>query len=220
MYSVIDYLNMNFDYSKRHNNTTRINTTIIIIVIAVISLIIYYSLSIFFIPQIYFLSSSEVKPQPVITAAKLSASKVVVGESFDLTITAMNNGNTADVQVVSLSFPNITSIDSIVKISKYNFTQKPIFIELGDKVGSEYVGMDKVINAYYPAIEANSRPWYNADYYQISIEVKPYTIGRFVIFVKTIALPHTNELDHYPRLGIKDYQGEFVAVSSVEVVNK
>lgn len=210
---------MNFDYSKRHNNKTRINTTITIIVIAVISLIIYYSLSIFIIPQFY-LSSSEVKSQPVITAAKLSASKVVVGESFDLTITAMNNGDTADMQVVSLSFPNITSIDSIVKISKYNFTQKPVFIEMGDKVGSEYVGIDKVINAYYPAIEANSRPWYNGDYYQISIEVKPNTVGRFVIFVKTIALPYTNELGHYPRFGIKDYQGEFVAVSSVEVVNK
>lgn len=212
---------MNFDYSKRHNNNkTRINTTITIIVIAVISLIIYYSLSIFIIPQFYFLSSSEVKSQPVITAAKLSASKVVVGESFDLTITAMNNGDTADMQVVSLSFPNTTSIDSIVKISKYNFTQKPVFIEMGDKVGSEYVGIDKVINAYYPAIEANSRPWVNGDYYQISIEVKPNTVGRFVIFVKTIALPYTNELGHYPRFGIKDYQGEFVAVSSVEVVNK
>jgi hypothetical protein len=212
---------MNFDYSKRHNNNkTRINTTITIIVISVISLIIYYSLSIFIIPQFYFLSSSEVKSQPVITAAKLSASKVVVGESFDLTITAMNNGDTADMQVVSLSFPNITSIDSIVKISKYNFTQKPVFIEMGDKVGSEYVGIDKVINAYYPAIEANSRPWANGDYYQISIEVKPNTVGRFVIFVKTIALPYTNELGHYPRFGIKDYQGEFVAVSSVEVVNK
>jgi hypothetical protein len=212
---------MNFDYSKRHNNNkTRINTTITIIVISVISLIIYYSLSIFIIPQFYFLSSSEVKSQPVITAAKLSASKVVVGESFDLTITAMNNGDTADMQVVSLSFPNITSIDSIVKISKYNFTQKPVFIEMGDKVGSEYVGIDKVINAYYPAIEANSRPWANGDYYQIRIEVKPNTVGRFVIFVKTIALPYTNELGHYPRFGIKDYQGEFVAVSSVEVVNK
>jgi hypothetical protein len=144
---------MNFDYSKIYNSIRRVNTTtIIIIVIAVISLIIYYSLSIFIIPQFYFLSSSEVKSQPVITAAKLSASKVVVGESFDLTITAMNNGDTADMQVVSLSFPNITSIDSIVKISKYNFTQKPVFIEMGDKVGSEYVGIDKVINAYYPAI--------------------------------------------------------------------
>lgn len=211
---------MNFDYSKRPNNITRINTTIIIIVIAVISLIIYYSLSIFIIPQLYFLSSSEIKPQPVITAAKLSASKVVVGESFDLTIIATNNGDTADMQLVSLSFPNITSIDSIVKILKYNFTQKPVFIKMGDKVGSEYVGVNKVINAYYPAIEANSRPWYNGDYYQISVEVKPNNVGRFVIFVKTIALPHTNELGHYPRFGIKDYQGEFVVLSSVEVVNK
>lgn len=211
---------MNFDYSKRPNNTTRINTTIIIIVIAVISLIIYYSLSIFIIPQLYFLTSSEVKPQPVITTAKLSASKVVVGESFDLTIIATNNGDTADMQLVSLSFPNITSIDSIVKILKYNFTQKPVFIKMGDKVGSEYVGANKVINAYYPAIEANSRPWYNGDYYQISVEVKPNNVGRFVIFVKTIALPHTNELGHYPRFGIKDYQGEFVVLSSVEVVNK
>lgn len=211
---------MNFDYSKRPNNITRINTTIIIIVIAVISLIIYYSLSIFIIPQLYFLSSSEIKPQPVITAAKLSASKVVVGESFDLTIIATNNGDTADMQLVSLSFPNITSIDSIVKILKYNFTQKPVFIKMGDKVGSEYVGVNKVINAYYPAIESNSRPWYNGDYYQISVEVKPNNVGRFVIFVKTIALPHTNELGHYPRFGIKDYQGEFVVLSSVEVVNK
>lgn len=211
---------MNFDYSKRPNNTTRINTTIIIIVIAVISLIIYYSLSIFIIPQLYFLTSSEVKPQPVITTAKLSASKVVVGESFDLTIIATNNGDTADMQLVSLSFPNITSIDSIVKILKYNFTQKPVFIKMGDKVGSEYVGVNKVINAYYPAIESNSRPWYNGDYYQISVEVKPNNVGRFVIFVKTIALPHTNELGHYPRFGIKDYQGEFVVLSSVEVVNK
>jgi hypothetical protein len=212
---------MNFDYSKIYNSIRRVNTTtIIIIVIAIISLIIYYSLSIFFIPQLFFLSSSEVKSQPIITAAKLSTSKVVVGESFDLTITAMNNGDTADMQVVSLSFPNITSINNIVKISKYNFTQKPVFIEIGDEVGSEYVGLDKVINAYYPGIEANSRPWYTGDYYQISIEVKPSTVGRFVIFVKTISLPHTSELDHYPKLGPKDYQGEFVAVYSVPVLNK
>ena len=211
---------MNSDYSKRHNNPMRITTTITIIIIVVISLIIYYSLSIFIIPQLYFLSSSEVKPQPIITAAKLSASKVAVGESFDLTIIATNKGDTADMQLVSLSFPNITSIDNIVKISKYNFTQKPIFIKMGDKVASEYIRVDKAINTYYPAIEANSRPWYNGDCYQISIEVKPNNVGRFVIFVKTIALPHTNELGHYPKNGIKDHQGEFVVVSSIEVVNK
>jgi hypothetical protein len=211
---------MNFDYSKRHNTIKRVNTTIVLIVIATISLIIYYSLSIFFIPQLYLLLSSEVKSQPVITEAKLSASKVVIGERFDLTITALNKGDTADMQVVYLSFPNITAIDNIVKILKYNFTQKPVFIEIDDEIGSEYVGLDKVINASYPAIEANSRPWQTGDYYQISLEVKPSTVGRFVIFVKTIALPHMSELNHYPRVGTKDHQEEFVTVSSTEVVNK
>jgi hypothetical protein len=211
---------MNFDYSKRSNNIIRVNTTIVLIVLAAISLIIYYSLSILYIPQLYLSFSSEVKSQPVITGTKLSNSKVILGESFDLTITTRNNGDTADMQVVSLSFPNITSIDSIVKIPDYNFTQKPVFIEVGDEVGSEYYGFDKVIKAPYPSIEANSRPWHTGDYYQISIDVKPTSVGRFVIFLKTIALPHINELDHYPRFGIKDYQGEFIAVSSVDVVNK
>ena len=211
---------MNFDYSKRSNNIIRVNTTIVLIVLAAISLIIYYSLSILYIPQLYLSFSSEVKSQPVITGAKLSNSKVILGESFDLTITTRNNGDTADMQVVSLSFPNITSIDSIVKISDYNFTQKPVFIEVGDDVGSEYYGFDKVIKAPYPSIEANSRPWHTGDCYQISIDVKPTSVGRFVIFLKTIALPHINELDHYPRFGIKDYQGEFIVVSSVDVVNK
>jgi hypothetical protein len=211
---------MNFDYSKRHNTVKRVNTTIVLIVIATISLIIYYSLSIFFIPQLYLLLSSEVKSQPVITEAKLSASKVVIGERFDLTITALNKGDTADMQVVYLSFPNITAIDNIVKILKYNFTQKPVFIEIDDEIGSEYVGLDKVINASYPAIEANSRPWQTGDYYQISLEVKPSTVGRFVIFGKTIALPHISELNHYPRVGTKDHQEEFVTVSSTEVVKK
>lgn len=211
---------MNFDYSKRFNNIIRVNTTIVLIVLAAISLIIYYSLSILYIPQLYLLFSSEVKSQPVITGIKLSNSKVILGESFDLTITTRNHGDTADMQVVSLSFPNITSIDSIVKISDYNFTQKPVFIKVGDGVGSEYYGFDKVINAPYPSIEANSRPWHTGDYYQISIDVKPTSVGRFVIFSKTIALPHINELDHYPRFGIKDYQGEFIAVSAVDVVNK
>ena len=211
---------MNFDYSKRSNNIRRVNNTIVLIVIAAISLIIYYSLTILYIPQLYISSSSEVKSQPVITEAKLSDSKVVLGKRFNLTITTSNNGDTADMQVVSLSFPNLTSIDSIVKIYDYNFTQQPVFIEIGDEVGSEYVGLDKVINSPYPSIEANSRPWHTGDYYQISIDVKPTSIGRFVIFVKTIALPQINELDHYPRFGIKDYQGEFVAVISVEVVIK
>ena len=70
-------------------------------------------------------------------AAKLSASKVVVGESFDLTVTAMNNGDTSDMQFVALTSHNITSLNNIVEISNYNsemsrykFTQKPVSSKL------------------------------------------------------------------------------------------
>jgi hypothetical protein len=42
----------------------------------------------------------------------------------------MNNGDTTDMQFVVLAFPNITSLNNIVEILKYNFTQKPIFIEI------------------------------------------------------------------------------------------
>jgi hypothetical protein len=97
-------------------------------------------------------------------------------------------------------FFNIT-LNNIVEISKYYIPQKTVLFEIGDKIGLEYIESNKVINTNYPFKEANNRPWDNDDYYQISLKVKPSTVGRFVIFIKTISLPHTKELDQYPRLG-------------------
>ena len=102
---------MNFDYSNRSNNIRRVSTTIVLIVIAAISLIIYYSLSILYIPQLYFSSLYEVKSQPVFTGAQLSDSKAVLGES-DFTITARNNGE-------QWRYCRYTS--SFLVFSKYNF---------------------------------------------------------------------------------------------------
>ena len=53
---------------------------------------------------------------------------------------------------------------NIIYFSDYNFTQKPVFIEVGDEIGSEYYGFDKVINVPNPSIEANSRPWHTGYY--------------------------------------------------------
>jgi hypothetical protein len=56
----------------------------------------------------------------------------------------------------------------------------------------------------------------------IGIEIKLNNVGRFVIFVKTITLSHYHiSWDRsLPLLCIKDSKGEFIAVSSAEVVNK
>ena len=86
----------------------------------------------------------------------------------------------------------------------YYIPQKPILFEIEDEIGLEYVEFNKVINTNYPFKGANNRPWDNDDYYQINLKVKSSTVGRFVIYIKTISLLHTKELDQYPRLGSTD----------------
>jgi hypothetical protein len=45
-----------------------------------------------------------------------------------------------------LAFLNITSLNNIVEISKYYIPEKPALLEIGDEIGLEYVGSNKVIN--------------------------------------------------------------------------
>lgn len=191
-------------------------SAIAIIVIAVLALAAYFALSIYVLPKSY-LSISPPKPEPVFTNIALSALEISLGQFFDLSITATNKRETADLQIVSVEFPNLTRTDDFVTITKYDFSQKPLFIKLGREIGAEYTGGEKSIFKKYPSIEAINRPWNAGDSHGIDLEIKPDKVGRFVIFVKTIALPHLEERAHFPRDGIKDDQNEYVSVYSVEV---
>jgi hypothetical protein len=71
--------------------------------------------------------------------------------------------------------------------------------------------------AQYASIEAFSRPWEAGNTYTADIEVIPKTEGRFVVFVKSVALPHTWDQAHYPQAGTLDQQKEFVEIYSVQV---
>ena len=75
------------------------------------------------------------KAVPVITNVKISASEVSLGKSFNISVTSNNQGDTADIQIVSISFPNLTSIDNNdnVAIKNHNFLQKPEFVKTGDE---------------------------------------------------------------------------------------
>jgi hypothetical protein len=162
---------------------------------------------------------------PIITNVKMSASEVPLGKPFDISVTSNNQGDTADFQIVSISFPNLTSIgnnnnnnNNIITIKNHNFLQKPEFVKTGDEIGSKYSGLSKTTTAKYPSIEFFSRPWKTDAIYQAEIEIKPPpAVGRFVIFIKTVSLPHNNEISHYPHTGIKDHQEEFVEAYSVNV---
>ena len=111
-----------------------------------------------------------------------------------------------------MAFPNLTRPNDFVQVKD----DETLIFKKGDELSS---GMQNKIplKSKYHLIEAYNRPWHSHDIHHLLVQVKPYTVGRFVIFVKTIALPYTNELSHYPREGIKDQQGEFVNVYSINV---
>ncbi len=180
-----------------------------------VALVVYFSLSLYVFPQSY-QSIEPRKPQAIVTDVSLSASDIALGQALTISVTGTNNGEDADMQFVSVGFPNLTTTDNI-KILKHDFDQTPILIAPGELLSSEYSDTDSSVLAQYASIEAFSRPWEAGKTYTADIEVIPKTEGRFVVFVKSVALPHTGDQAHYPQAGTLDQQKEFVETYSVQV---
>jgi hypothetical protein len=181
-----------------------------------VALVAYFSLSLYVFPQSY-QSIEPHRPQAIVTDASLSAPDIALGQALTISVTGTNNGeDAADMQIVSVGFPNLTSIDNI-KILKHNFTQTPMLITPGELLSSQYSTTEESVSAQYASIEAFSRPWEAGKTYSADIEVIPKTEGKFVVFIKSVALPHTWEQAHYPQDGTLDQQKEFVETYSVQV---
>jgi len=180
-----------------------------------VALVVYFSLSLYIFPQSY-QSIEPRKPQAIVTDVSLSASDIALGQALTITVTGTNNGEDADMQFVSVGFPNLTTTDNI-KILKHDFDQTPILIAPGELLSSEYSDTDSSVLAQYTSIEAFSRPWEAGKTYSADIEVIPKMEGSFVVFIKSVALPHSWELAHYPQDGTLDQQKEFVEIYSVQV---
>jgi hypothetical protein len=189
---------------------------IILIVAVAVALLVYFSLSLYVFPQLY-QSIEARRPQAIVTDVSLSAPDIALGQALTISVTGKNNGEDADMQIVSVGFPNLTTTDNI-KILKHNFDQTPMLIAPpGELSSSGYSDTDSPVLAQYTSIEVFSRPWEAGKTYSADIEVIPKTEGRFVVFIKSVALPHTWEQAHYPQDGTLDQQKEFVETYSVEV---
>ena len=189
---------------------------IILTVAVAVALLVYFSLSLYVFPQLY-QSIEARRPQAIVTDVSLSAPDIALGQALTISVTGTNNGEDADMQIVSVGFPNLTTTDNI-KILKHNFDQTPMLIAPpGELSSSGYSDTDSSVLAQYTSIEVFSRPWEAGKTYSADIEVIPKTEGRFVVFIKSVALPHTWEQAHYPQDGTLDQQKEFVETYSVEV---
>ena len=174
----------------------------------------YLSLTLYVFPQSY-QSIEPMRPEAVLASISVPASEVELGQAFAVSVTGGNRGEEADMQIVSISFPNLTATDNI-KVLAHDFAQTPILISPGDEVGSEYSG-EELVEAQYASVEAFSRPWPGGSAYSIDLHVAPEAEGRFAIFVKSIAFPHSWDGAHWPQDGFVDYQKEFVQVHYVQV---
>ena len=188
---------------------------LVIFSIASISILVYFLLTVFVLPPI-FLSNDQLIPQAFFEGT-LSDSEISLGESFRLSLVSENKGQYGDIHIVSAAFPDLEKVDGIVEIVTYDFTQTPTYIVPGDEVGANYSGGVESVLSQYPSIEAMSRPSHPNDLYHLELVVTPETTGKFSIFVKSIIIPHTSELSHFPDSGIKDHQNEYVSVYSVMV---
>ena len=174
----------------------------------------YFMMTVVILPDEY-LSHEIVEPQPI-QSATLSANEISLGESFEIQIQIENKNDVADILITSVAFPEIQEIGKMLEIVSYDYTQALLYIELGDKINSGYTKGGQ-ITAQHPSIEAYSRNVPANTIYQMSVLITPQNTGIFEIHIKTIAIPHTSDLSHYPYDGVLDYQDEFVTVYSVTV---
>ncbi len=180
----------------------------------VVALSVYFFMALVIYPDEY-LSHAVIEPQPI-QSTSISTNEITLGESFDIQINIENKNDVADILITSIAFPNLEEIGEIVKIVSYDYTQSPRYIEVGDKINSGYTEGGQIL-AKYPSIEAYSRNVPENTAYQMAISVTPQNAGVFETYIKTIAIPHTTNLAHFPYDGHLDYQDEFVTVISVTV---
>ena len=160
--------------------------------------------------------TEQLVPEPTFQAT-LSDSAITLGDSFRLDIVSVNTGDYADIHIVSVSFPDLIKIDDVVKIATYDFTLSPSYINIGEEIGSKYSGGVETTFAQYPSIEAMSRPLKPDTSTHFDLVITPQELGLFNIYVKSIGIPHTSDLSHYPYSGFLDHQNEYVSVYSVSV---
>ena len=175
----------------------------------------YFALNFAVFPQTY-QGVPVAAPQPSIDVT-LSASQIRLGEFFDLSITATNNGEEADLQTITVEFPQNQNLDNI-QIKSYDFLQSPKLFVPEQQIGTDYTGGQTMIQSKYPFIEAYNRPAKPGLTHSVTLQITPTVTGIFTVYSKTVAMPHINDLSHFPIGGTVDHQNEFVLEHIVMVV--
>ena len=187
----------------------------ILIGVIIISLGVYFAMTVYVLPE-KFLAKEQFTPSPILEVS-ISNEEINLGESFRVSTISENIGEYGDIHIVSVAFPILSKIDDEVRIVSYDFSNSPIYIAMGDEIGSNYSGGLESVIAEYPSIEAMNRPTHHGTEYVMDLQITPKLTGPFVVYLKAIDIPHTSSKSHYPQEGKVDHQGEYVLAYTVNV---
>lgn len=183
--------------------------------IIIVSLSVYFAMTVFVLPEKYLLSEQLV-PSPYLEV-QLSNTEINLGESFRLNTISKNNGDYGDIHIVSAAFPTIQNIEGIVRVVSYDFSNSPNYILPGEEIGAMYSGGLETVFAKYPSIEAMNRPVHPGLEFVMDLQITPDEAGEFIVYLKSIDIPHSSPESHFPQSGLLDHQGEHVLVYTVNV---
>jgi hypothetical protein len=188
---------------------------LIVIGIIVVALSAYFALTVFVLPE-KFIAKEQFVPNPYLEV-ELSSTDITLGESFRLSTISENKGDYGDIHIVSAAFPTVENIENVVRIVSYDFSSSPHYIESGEEIGAEYSGGLETVSAQYPSIEAMNRPVHPGTKYVMDLQITPDEVGEFTVYLKSIDIPHSSSISHFPQDGQLDHQGEYVQVYTVNV---
>lgn len=180
----------------------------------VVSVTAYFVVMVAVVPSIY-LDSYSLYPQPV-HSVTISDDVVSLGESFILRVDARNNNDFAEYVVTTVGLPALDDAREHATVVGYDFVQAPGYVEAGDPVPLTYgTALDAAPHAYI--ISRSTDATIGAKYH-VELAITPPDPGTFIIHVKTAALPHADDLAHFPHSGFLDAQGELADVYEVAVL--
>jgi hypothetical protein len=185
------------------------------IIIASVLVGFYLVLSLAVFPPLY-LSKEMPVPQPYFEVT-ISNHSISLGESFDVSIFSKNIGDYGDIHILSVGLPSVDKITDEVKVANSSFNHQYHFIDKNTLVGSNYSAGDQKVESQYALIEIMNRPSPPNGSYDFQLTITPKNPGLYEIYIKSIEIPHTSELSHFPHQGMLDPQGEYVSMYSVIV---
>jgi len=154
---------------------------------------------------------TETVPIPTLVSVDYPDS-INAGEWATITITARNDGATAEWQTIHCGFPDNPPLGNIEIVSHDLTNAEPY--PTGTVLPANYG--ENNITSTYVMVEGVHGPWENGETHSMTVRVKPENTGTFTFYVKTVS--RAEGVTYYdPTPEIKDQQDEYVYVHEIDV---